>query len=319
MTEVKFATSTQAPHDYSLSSLEDSGWSSVPTVTELSDGDFATKYRDAMRPVLLRSGCAAWSACWRWSPQYFNEIAGELTIPVKTLDHGEIKLSSWKLSEYTRFLTGQLPSADGATLNPRAVPYCHDIPLLGLVESLAEDCQPFPGDYLTPWYRRHWWRYSQFFMGPAGTVTPLHFDTLLSHNLFFQIYGDKQFTILPPSQATCCGRRGWRWFDVDPEQPDYVRFPEYEQATPIVITVSAGDMLYMPPGTLHHVRSLSTSISFNIDFHTKHSVLDALAQSNKGMPAEIVYYNAITALGVSAEIPEDITFPLYRPYLSYVS
>ncbi|MGY5795662.1 cupin-like domain-containing protein len=319
MAELKLATSTRAPHDYSLFSLNDSGWSSVNTVKELSNREFTTNYRDAMRPVLLRSGCAAWSACRRWSPQYFDQIAGELTIPVKTLDHGEIKLSSCKLSEYTRFLIEQLPGEDGVTLNQRAVPYCHDIPLLGLVESLAEDCHPFPRDYLTPWYRQHWWRYSQFFMGPAGTVTPLHFDTLLSHNLFFQIYGEKRFTILPPSQATLCGRRGWRWFDVDPEQPDNVRFPDYEQATPIVINVSAGDMLYMPPGTLHHVRSLTTSISFNIDFHTKQSVLDALAQSNKGMPTEVVYYNAITALAVTANIAEHVTFPLYRPYLSYVS
>lgn len=121
--------------------------------------------------------------------------------------------------------------------------------------------EPFPLNFLSAPYRSHWWRYSQFFMGPGGSVTPLHFDRLLTHNLFFQIFGAKQFIILPPSHATYCGRRGWRWFDVDPEQPNYVRFPQYKRATPVVITVNAGDILYMPPGTLHHVRSLSTAIS----------------------------------------------------------
>lgn len=72
---------------------------------------------------------------------------------------------------------------------------------------------------------------------------------------------------------------------MDPEQPDYVRFPQYRQ-----ITVDAGDMLYMPPGTLHHVRSLSSSISFNIDWHTNRSVLHALAQSYRGMPRKVIYY-----------------------------
>ncbi|PDQ22573.1 hypothetical protein CN311_03050 [Mesorhizobium sanjuanii] len=145
----------------------------------------------------------------------------------------------------------QPPEGYGASSNATADPYFHDIPLLGLVENLAEDCQPFPANFLDPSYRSHWWRYSQFFMGPAGTVTPLHFDTLLSHNLFFQIYGDKQFTILPPSQAKCCGpavARGLMWI---PSNRTMCAFPQYEQATPVVVTVCAGDILYMPPGTLH--------------------------------------------------------------------
>lgn len=317
MAEIKVVT-PQAPRDR-LSTLEDSDLSSVPSVTQLSDRDFATNYRDAMRPVLVRGACAAWSACQRWSPQYFDQVAGSLAVPVKTLKNGTIKVSSWRLAEYVRFIMEQPPAGGGVASDPGAIPYCHDIPLLGLVESLAADCRPFPANLLSPWYRRHWWRYSQFFMGPAGTVTPLHFDSLLSHNLFFQIYGAKQFTILPANQAAHCGRRGWRWFDVDPEQPDYVRFPQYRQTTPLVVTVGAGDMLYMPPGTLHHVRSLSSSISFNIDWHTNWSVLRALAQSYKGMPGKVIYYNAITASAIIAKIPEAITFSLYRPYLSYVS
>ncbi|MER9001964.1 cupin-like domain-containing protein [Mesorhizobium australicum] len=307
---------TRTFDDRPLSALKDSGWSFVQDVTELSDNKFADSYRDAMRPVILRGGCSAWKACKLWSPHYFEKVAGSVTVPVKTLKNSEINVSSWELAEYARFVKDSQPCEGG---DSTATPYCHDIPLLGLIEGLAEDCQPFPADFLSPSYRRHWWHYSQFFMGPAGAVTPLHFDTLLSHNLFFQIFGAKQFTILPPSQTIHCGRRGWRWFDVDPEQPDYVRFPEYKRTTPTVITVNAGDILYMPPGTLHHVRSLSTSISFAIDFHTKQSVLDALEQSNEGMPNEVIYYNAIAALSVISGISESITFPLYRPYLSYVS
>lgn len=319
MAEVKVAPSPNTPGDRLSSTQDDSGSSSVPTVTQLCEQEFATNYRDAMRPVLLRGACAAWSALQHWSPEYFDRVAGSLTVPVKTLNNGDIKVSSWRLADYARFIMEQRPAGDGGPSNARSLPYCHDIPLLGLVESLARDCQPFPVNLLSPWYRRHWWRYSQFFMGPAGTVTPLHFDSLISHNIFFQIYGAKRFIILPPNQAAYCGRRGWRWFDVDPERPDYVCFPRYRQATPMVIDVSAGDMLYMPPGTLHYVRSLSASISFNIDWHTKRSVLHALAQSYKGMPRKVIYYNAITAAAVIAKIPEAITFPLYRPYLSYVS
>ncbi|MCK1452850.1 cupin-like domain-containing protein [Bradyrhizobium sp. 35] len=318
MAEAK-VTSAPPPGHRVLSTLQNAGWSSIPTVTQLSDQDFVTNYVDAMSPVILRGGCSDWIACQRWSPQYFDQVAGSLSVTVKTLKSGQIEVSSWRLADYARFIMAQPSSADGVSSDAAAMPYCHDIPLLGLVPSLAEDCQPFPVTFLSSWYRQHWWRYTQFFMGPIGTVTPLHFDTLLSHNLFFQIYGAKKFIIIPPKHAEFCGRRGWRWFDIDPEQPDYLRFPQYRQATPLVITVNAGDILYMPPGTLHHVRSLSASISFNIDWHTERSVLEALTQSSKEMPREVVHYNAITALALIAKIPEPITFPLYQPYLSYVS
>lgn len=64
--EMEKAASSQ--RDRSSAKLEESGSSSVPIVTQSSDWDFATNYRDAMRPVLLQGGCAAWSACQRWSP-----------------------------------------------------------------------------------------------------------------------------------------------------------------------------------------------------------------------------------------------------------
>jgi len=248
-----------------------------------------------------------------------NDTAGSLTIPVKTFGReGTINVEQWRLGDYTRFIT-EWQTSSNATDNAGTIPYCHDIPLLGMVESLAEDCKPFPTGYLTSLYRKHWWRYSQFFMGPAGTVTPLHFDTLLTHNLFFQMYGTKRFTVIPDDQTFYCGRRGWRWFDVDPERPDYARFPEYRRATPVVVVVKAGDVLYLPPGTLHQVRSLEPSISFNVDFHTPRSVVRALARSYQGMPAKSLYYNTIAALAVVGKMPERIMFPLYRPYLSYVS
>lgn len=320
MADIKAAGALRISSDDWSSPGTASLWSAVPATSDLPDNEFVSNYRDPMRPILLRGRCAAWTACRRWSPEYFRNLGAFLAVPVKTYSRiGDIEVSSWTLADYARFVIERAHDSDPSASDAGAIPYCHDIPLLGLVESLAEECRPFPVDFLSPWYRRHWWRYTQFFMGPAGTVTPLHFDTLLTHNLFFQIFGTKQFTIFPHQQARYCGRRGWRWFEIDPERPDYNRFPEYRQAAPVVVTVKAGDVFYMPPGTLHHVRSLEPSISFNIDFHTKRSVLRALASCFEGMPAKSVYYNAIAALALLCKIPEHLTFPLYRPYLSYVS
>jgi len=156
-------------------------------------------------------------------------------------------------------------------------------------------------------------------MGPSGSVTKLHFDTLRTHNLFFQLKGRKVWTLLPAAAHAQCGRTRWRWFDIDPERPDLHRFPEYGNLEPVTVEVDAGDLLYIPPGTLHHVRSLDACMSFNIDFHTPRSVVDSFRYVHKGMPREVLYFNFISFLGLVLKLPESSLFRFYKPYLNYVS
>jgi len=51
---------------------------------------------------------------------------------------------------------------------------------------------------------------------------------------------------------------------VDCEAPDYQRFPLFKQATIIDLTLEAGEVLFMPVGWWHQVRTLeiSTMVSF---------------------------------------------------------
>lgn len=291
---------------------------SVRNVTEIDEEEFVCEHLTPEVPVHVSGLCAEWEACRRWSPRYLAAQAPELTIPVKVYRDGAIDVSPRLLRDYAELLS-RLDQPEHAAERSARLPYCHDIPLFAMVPSLVDDCRLFPTGFLTRWYRDKWWRYAQFFLGPTNSLTPLHFDTLLTHNLFFQIRGRKRFTLLPPEQMGYCGRRGWRWFDVDPEAPDHQRFPNYHRATPVEILLEPGDMLYLPPGTLHHVRGLDTSISFNVDFHTRRSSLRSLAGIFDGMPAESAYYNVIAALGVVLGIPSSLIFRFYRPYLSYVS
>jgi len=290
----------------------------VQRVTRISEREFIDQHLHAGKPVLISGLCAEWEACARWSPDYFRALAPTLRIPIKSYRDGNIDVTQWTLGDYGDFLIKTEQSYTGVT-SVDALPYCHDIPIFAILTSIIDDCQPFPVQFLPAWYRKDWWKYAQFFLGPVDSLTPLHFDTLLTHNLFFQIKGRKRFTLYSADQMAFCGRRGWRWFDIDPEKPDLNKFPEYKQARPVEIIVEPGDILYIPPGTLHHVRGLETSVSFNIDFHTKSSALRALAASVRGMPSKSIYYNFLTALGVVCGIPDSIIFKYYRPYLSYVS
>lgn len=278
-----------------------------------------SSYVEPERAAVIRGATTGWRAIEQWSPKYIAELAPRMKVPVKHFGPGNgVRVNEWNLIDYANYVveTDRCPRRDD-----RETPlhYCHDVPLFHMIQGLVEDVQPFPVDLLTKWYRPHWWWYAQFFIGPRGSVTPLHFDTLLTHNIFFQVRGRKLFTLIAPDEARYCGVRDWRWFDFDPERPSRARNRGYSVVNPIQVTLHPGDALYMPPGTLHHVRSLDSTISFNIDFHTKRSARRGIAAVMHGMPPKNLYYNCISAAGIFFGIPDRILFKFYKSYLSYVS
>lgn len=105
----------------------------------------------------------------------------------------------------------------------------------------------------------------RFWVGPAGTVTPLHCD--YDDNIFAQVWGCKRIILSPPhhdeflypseANAILFGS------PFDPEAPDFERFPLARQASMIECLVEPGDMLYVPAGWYHQVRALTFSLSSN--------------------------------------------------------
>lgn len=117
----------------------------------------------------------------------------------------------------------------------------------------------------------HWPAYFEkmgpprFWLGPAGTVTPLHCD--YDDNIFAQVWGSKRIILSPPhhdeflypkeANAILFGS------PFDPEAPDFDRFPLARQALMIECVVNPGDLLYVPAGWFHQVRALTFSLSSN--------------------------------------------------------
>ncbi len=105
----------------------------------------------------------------------------------------------------------------------------------------------------------------RFWIGPAGTVTPLHCD--YDDNIFAQIWGTKRIFLAPPhhdeflypseANAILFGS------PFDPEAPDFDKFPLARQASTIECIVNPGDMLYVPAGWYHQVRAMTFSLSSN--------------------------------------------------------
>jgi hypothetical protein len=144
---------------------------------------------------------------------------------------------------------------------------------LDLVAAGTQGLPPYLGNLELRELNRlcHWPTYfskmgpPRFWLGPAGTVTPLHCD--YDDNIFAQIWGTKRIFLAPPhhdeflypseANAILFGS------PFDPEAPDFEKFPLARQAATIECIVNPGDMLYVPAGWYHQVRALTFSLSAN--------------------------------------------------------
>ncbi|AXY73687.1 cupin-like domain-containing protein [Paraflavitalea soli] len=277
---------------------------------------FLNEFVKKGKPVLLKGAVADWHASKHWDMEYFKHLPTDPLLSVKKATIVEGETEKIHLSDYVRLLeTCSQPGA--ATTKP---PYLHDVAMFGIIPELTNDVSsPIIKNYLPAFYHEHWWKYVQFFMSIKGHITPLHFDTLITHNLFFQVKGKKRFTLIDASQRNDCYMKKWRWAQVDPKAPALDKYPAYAKVTPMVVEVEGGDILYMPAGMLHHVESLGFSISFNIDWHSRRSVLKGMLSRLKGSPTENLRYNFLLFLAIWCKVPEKYIWPYYKSYLNYIS
>ncbi len=282
----------------------------------ISPRAFYEEYVETGRPVVLTGALQAWPALQKWSPDYFRRIAGNKVIRVKDGYVASKQTSEMKLGVYIDLLEAR---AKEEVLVGPPPPYLHDLPLLTMLPEVRQDLEPFPRDLFPKFYRRRWWDFTQFFLGPRHSLTPLHFDCLLTQNLFFQVSGRKRWILIPREDAKHCAVYDWRWSDVDPETPNYAKFPDLKNARCQETTLGPGEIIYVPPGTLHHVRGLDVSISFNIDWHTPKSAVAGVLAAKDGMPLTNVRYNLALAAGLCSGLPMEAVMPFYRSYLTYIS
>ncbi|ASU41056.1 transcription factor [Herbaspirillum sp. meg3] len=144
---------------------------------------------------------------------------------------------------------------------------------LDLVTNSVQDLPPYVGNLEMRELNTlcHWPGYfkkmgpPRFWLGPSGTVTPLHCD--YDDNIFAQIWGSKRIFLSPPHHDEFLYPREANAIlfgsPFNPEAPDYEQFPLARQAGMIECIMQPGELLYVPAGWYHQVRALSFSLSAN--------------------------------------------------------
>ncbi|MBD2512752.1 cupin-like domain-containing protein [Nostoc muscorum FACHB-395] len=221
---------------------------SVPRIGSLDNASFRRRAQEGL-PFVIEGLVKHWAIA-DLKPDTLKEQFGKLRVCVRVRDYVEKSFSpertilNMSLADYFAQIQA----------NSESLP-----PYLGNQElpELTSLCQ-WP-DYYQQYAKPRIW------LGPADTITPLHCD--YDDNLFAQIFGEKRFLLYPPHHDEFLYTRkanpalyGSRF---DPEAPDYKNLPLAKQAWQVECIVKPGEMLFLPAGWFHHVRSLDFSLSVN--------------------------------------------------------
>ena len=104
---------------------------------------------------------------------------------------------------------------------------------------------------------------TRIFLWPKGAITPLHQD--YPENIYVMIKGVKRIMLFPPDSSVYAHRfsKMPTHSSVNPENPDYVKYPKLKYLQPYTVDLAAGETLYIPSLWWHHLRNIEPSISMH--------------------------------------------------------
>lgn len=260
----------------------------------LSYDEFVTEYSDRNRPVVI-SGCFDhWPARDLFSLDYFEQNFGDRTVAWPGHQH--------QVGPLIRQIRESSEGAPAPYLQEVSI-YEHFPEILDAVTPLPP--YPFPdwtSSALIPSRLNFSMRDFELLIGgPGSKFRTLHQDANHVHAFVFQIVGKKSFYLFPPKMR--------RYLYPDPElpnlspidpyvAPDFERYPLYEQAEGVEVTVNEGEMVFVPSDWWHITKLDEISIAVTINWvHRGNWDRYCLSMSGSASPWKRVmkrsYYNNV--------------------------
>ena len=231
-------------------------------VVELERPPSKRKFMQELRkaPFVIKKGALdGWDARAIWTDEYLKRVAGEEVFSVEISPnslYGDLQ-AGWRFENMTlrEFLDdrGQRKAYLNGLIPKKLFP---DIYLPVFVPCL--------GDVRPPFERLiNWW------IGKGGEVSLLHND--LQDNVLHLVRGRKRVVLFSPSDApylyeTYASRTETRLSPIRPDSPDFAKFPDFEKAKGLEVTLIDGEALFIPALWFHEVSSFGSTLAVNVWF-----------------------------------------------------
>jgi ribosomal protein L16 Arg81 hydroxylase len=228
----------------------------IDRIPHLSGDAFHRDYLLTRTPVVITHMMDDWPAMSLWNQHYLTAICGDQSVEVmgdRDSDplfeiHCETHRRSMPFAEFAALAFSPtvsnnvyLVANNKFMASPGGMRLMQDMRQLPYLTENANPSQIF------------------FWFGPAGTITPLHYDVL--DLVLTQVRGSKHIRLYSPDQKHWLYNSRGVFSDVDVERPDFDKYPLFRNTEAVEFDLMAGEMLFLPQGHWHQVHSLTPSIS----------------------------------------------------------
>ncbi|XP_074053506.1 bifunctional peptidase and arginyl-hydroxylase JMJD5 isoform X2 [Macrotis lagotis] len=255
-TKIEELSRKKIKYDHTLTPAVKLG-TAVPQLQCPSLEFFRKNYLVPQKPVILEGIANHWPCMRKWSLEYIQEIAGFRTVPVEVGSKYTDEEWSQSLMTVNEFISKYIMNKDD-------IGYLAQHQLFDQIPELKQDiCIP---DYCCLGNGEEEDITINAWFGPAGTISPLHQDP--QQNFLVQVLGRKYIQLYSPQESESLYPHETQLLhntsQVDVENPNLIKFPEFTKASYQSCILNPGQILFIPVKYWHYVRALD--ISFSVSF-----------------------------------------------------
>jgi hypothetical protein len=240
-------------------SRESSTWGTIERRATIASDEFFDRYYARNVPLVLDRYVAEWPATRLWTLEYLESRLGDREVEVQANRDAEpsYEIKGQALKKIMS-LRAYIDIVRSGASNDYYMTANNAERNAGILGALADDVRPLDGLLERPPAGA---LPGMLWLGPAGTLTHLHHD--LTNNLMIQIVGRKVVKLISPlDTAKVYNHKHVYSAIADLDAPiDAAAYPLFKDATVFTVTLDPGDVLFIPIGWWHHVRSLDVSIT----------------------------------------------------------